>query len=91
MRVNIHWIDSESIKDKSNIRKLKPMSGILVPGGFGERGVEGKILAINYARINKIPYFGICFGMQLAVIEAARNMSKLKMLIHLNLVKPKIL
>ena len=78
VRVNIHWIDSEQIKNKSNIRKLKPMSGILVPGGFGERGVEGKILAINYARLNKIPYFGICFGMQLAVIEAARNLAKIK-------------
>ena len=78
VRVNIHWIDSETIKGKSNIKKLKSMSGILVPGGFGKRGVEGKILAINYARINKIPYFGICFGMQLAVIEAARNMTKIK-------------
>ena len=78
VRVNIHWIDSEKIKNKSNIRKLKSMSGILVPGGFGERGVEGKILAINYARLNKIPYFGICFGMQLAVIEAARNLAKIK-------------
>ena len=78
VRVNIHWIDSETIKGKSNIKKLKSMSGILVPGGFGKRGVEGKILAINYARINKIPFFGICFGMQLAVIEAARNMTKIK-------------
>ena len=78
VRVNIHWIDSETIKGRSNIKKLKSMSGILVPGGFGKRGVEGKILAINYARINKIPYFGICFGMQLAVIEAARNMTKIK-------------
>ena len=78
VRVNIHWIDSETIKGKSNTKKLKSMSGILVPGGFGKRGVEGKILAINYARINKIPYFGICFGMQLAVIEAARNMTKIK-------------
>jgi CTP synthase len=77
-KVNIHWVDSESIKNKSNARKLKSMSGILVPGGFGGRGVEGKILAINYARVNKIPYFGICFGMQLAVIEAARNMANIK-------------
>ncbi len=77
-KVNIHWVDSEGIKNKSNARKLKSMSGILVPGGFGGRGVEGKILAINYARVNKIPYFGICFGMQLAVIEAARNMAKIK-------------
>jgi len=53
------------------------MSGILIPGGFGKRGSEGKILAINYARTNKIPFFGICFGMQLAVIEAARNLAKI--------------
>ena len=77
-KVNIHWVDSEGIKNKSNARKLKSMSGILVPGGFGGRGVEGKILAINFARVNKIPYFGICFGMQLAVIEAARNMANIK-------------
>ena len=77
-KVNIHWVNSEGIKNKSNARKLKSMSGILVPGGFGGRGVEGKILAINYARVNKIPYFGICFGMQLAVIEAARNMANIK-------------
>ena len=78
VKVNIHWIDSETIKNKKNINKLKSMSGILVPGGFGKRGAEGKILAINFARINKIPYFGICFGMQLAVIEVARNMAKIK-------------
>ncbi|MDB9925903.1 CTP synthase [Hyphomicrobiales bacterium] len=77
-KVNIHWIDSEIIKNKKNMNKLKSMSGILVPGGFGKRGAEGKILAINFARINKIPYFGICFGMQLAVIEVARNMAKIK-------------
>ena len=75
--VKIHWIDSEKIKTKKNIRLLKSLSGILIPGGFGKRGSEGKILAINYARINKIPFFGICFGMQLAVIEAARNLAKI--------------
>ena len=75
--VKIHWIDSEKIKTKKDTKLLKSMSGILIPGGFGKRGSEGKILAINYARTNKIPFFGICFGMQLAVIEAARNLAKI--------------
>ena len=75
--VKIHWIDSEKIKTKKDISLLKSMSGILIPGGFGKRGSEGKILAINYARVNKIPFFGICFGMQLAVIEIARNLAKI--------------
>ena len=75
--VKIHWVDSEKIKTKKDIRLLKSMSGILIPGGFGKRGSEGKIFAINYARVNKIPFFGICFGMQLAVIEAARNLAKI--------------
>ena len=75
--VKIHWIDSEKIKTKNDTKLLKSMSGILIPGGFGKRGSEGKILAINYARTNKIPFFGICFGMQLAVIEAARNLAKI--------------
>ena len=75
--VKIHWIDSEKIKTKKDISLLKSMSGILIPGGFGKRGSEGKILAINYARINKIPFFGICFGMQLAVIEVARSLAKI--------------
>tara|TARA_Y100001970_G_scaffold57223_1_gene72491 strand:+ start:2875 stop:4506 length:1632 start_codon:yes stop_codon:yes gene_type:complete len=73
VKVNLKWIESEEL-DKSNIaQKLSCCNGILVPGGFGERGSEGKIMAINYARINNVPYFGICFGMQLAVIEMARN------------------
>ena len=75
--VKIHWIDSEKIKTKKDTKLLKSMSGILIPGGFGKRGSERKILAINYARTNKIPFFGICFGMQLAVIEAARNLAKI--------------
>ena len=73
VKVNLKWIESEEL-DKTNIaQKLSCCNGILVPGGFGERGSEGKIMAINYARINNVPYFGICFGMQLAVIEMARN------------------
>ena len=71
--VKIHWIDSENIS-KENVKEVfKGLHGIIVPGGFGNRGIEGMILAANYARENKIPYFGICLGMQIAVIEFARN------------------
>ena len=70
--VNVNYIDSETIT-KKNIKLLNKMNGIIVPGGFGNRGVEGKILAAEFARINSIPYFGICLGMQIAVIEYARN------------------
>jgi len=73
--VNIRWVDSDAFKKNGNKSKeLKDIQGILVPGGFGERGAEGKVAAVKYARENNIPYFGICFGMQLAVIEAARNL-----------------
>ena len=75
--VEITYLDSEKIT-KANVKKLKAMDGILVPGGFGNRGIEGKILAAQYARINKIPYLGICLGMQISVIEFARNVLKLK-------------
>jgi CTP synthase len=73
-RVNIHYIDSESIEQKG-VDSLKNMDAILVPGGFGKRGVEGKIAAIRYARENKVPYLGICLGMQLAVVEYARDVA----------------
>ncbi len=74
-KININWIDSESLeKESTNLKKIfKNSKGILVPGGFGSRGIEGKIKAIKYARENKIPFLGICLGMQLAVIEFARN------------------
>ena len=76
-KVNIHYIDSEEVeKDKGAC--LEGMDAILVPGGFGERGVEGKILAVKYAREKRIPYLGICLGMQVAVIEYARNVAGLK-------------
>ena len=78
IKVKINWIESEDLTISNLDNKLSQSDGILVPGGFGKRGSEGKILAINFARINKIPYFGICFGMQLAVIEVARNMAKIK-------------
>ncbi len=74
-RVNIFWVDSEDIESRGAQEMLKNMDGILVPGGFGIRGVEGKIAAAKYARENKIPYFGICLGMQCAVIEAARSLA----------------
>lgn len=77
-KVNITWIDSEVLK-KSNVAKyLKGVNGVIVPGGFGQRGVEGMILAAQYARTKKIPYLGICLGMQVAIIEFARNVLGLK-------------
>ncbi len=73
-KVNIHYFDSEEI-EKSGADCLSEMSAILVPGGFGNRGVEGKIATVKYARENKVPYLGICLGMQVAVIEYARHMA----------------
>jgi CTP synthase len=75
-KVKIHFIDSEEI-EKNGTDALKNMDAILIPGGFGKRGTEGKIQTIQYARENKIPYLGICLGMQLAVIEYARNVAGL--------------
>ncbi len=71
--VNINWVNSEELTEKTADELLSGSDGILVPGGFGDRGIEGKILAAKYARENDIPYFGICLGMQIAVIEYARN------------------
>jgi CTP synthase len=75
--VVIRYVDSEDL-EKDVARHLSGADGILVPGGFGSRGIEGKINAVTYARENMIPYFGICLGMQMAVIEAARNLGKMK-------------
>ena len=72
------WINSENLDNKKIIKELRGVDGILVPGGFGYRGIEGKISSIKYARENKIPFFGICLGMQLAVIEISRNILNLK-------------
>lgn len=77
IKVKLHWINSREFLRHEASKKLQSMHGILVPGGFGKDGVEGKIAAANYARENKVPYFGICLGMQSAVIEAARNLAKL--------------
>ncbi len=73
--INIHWIDSETITKETVNDVLADLDGIIVPGGFGSRGIEGMILAAQYARENFIPYFGICLGMQIAVIEYARNVA----------------
>jgi CTP synthase len=78
VRVKIDWIDSEVFEaEHEAVRQLEGVHGILVPGGFGERGTEGKIEAARFARERSVPYFGICFGMQMAVIEAARSLAKL--------------
>ena len=74
-RVKIDWIESEIFEKEDPAPWLEKVNGILVPGGFGERGAEGKILAARFARERKVPYFGICFGMQMAVIEAARSLA----------------
>ncbi|MEP1573589.1 CTP synthase [Roseibium album] len=75
VKVNLEWIESETFEKEDPSPYLEGVHGILVPGGFGERGAEGKIAAAHFARTRKIPYFGICFGMQMAVLEAARNMA----------------
>ena len=79
-RVEIDWVDCEDLERPGFgfAERLAAVNGILVPGGFGDRGAEGKIAAAKWARENKIPYFGICFGMQMAVIEAARNLAGIK-------------
>ena len=78
LKVNLIRIESDNLKPSDIKSKLKNVSGILIPGGFGKRGTEGKIAAIKYARVNKIPFLGICFGMQMAIIEFARNVLKIK-------------
>ena len=78
VRVNIHWLDAGALEDGEGLSDLNRYNGILVPGGFGERGIEGKIKAIQYARENKVPFFGICLGMHCAVIEFARSVVQLR-------------
>jgi len=78
VKVNLEWIDAKEFEDDAALSKLEKVDGILVPGGFGERGAEGKIAAAKFARERKIPYFGICFGMQMACIEAARNLANIQ-------------
>lgn len=78
VKVEIQWVDSEEIEKTGPERQLADVDGILIPGGFGERGIEGKIEAVNYARKKKVPFLGICLGMQCAVIEFARNVCKME-------------
>ena len=78
VKVNLVRIDSEKLKVSEIKKKLKNISGILIPGGFGKRGTDGKIEAIQYSRLNKIPFLGICYGMQMAIIEFARNQLNIK-------------
>ena len=73
VKVDVRWIDSETVTDENAARLLSDCQGVLVPGGFGSRGVEGKIAAIRYARENGVPFLGICLGMQMAVVEFARH------------------
>jgi CTP synthase len=79
-RVHVHldWVDSEVFEQDRAVQRLEEVNGILVPGGFGERGTPGKIEAVRFAREKNVPFFGICFGMQMAVIEAARNLAGLR-------------
>ena len=77
-KVELDWISSEIFEEEDTVEHLNGVHGILVPGGFGERGAEGKIQAVRFAREHRVPYFGICFGMQMAVIEAARNLAGLE-------------
>ncbi|MFC1732709.1 CTP synthase, partial [candidate division KSB1 bacterium] len=74
----IHWLSSHEFENKRKLEKLKKYQGIIVPGGFGETGIAGKLAVVQYAREKKIPYFGLCYGMQLMVIEYARNVLNIK-------------
>ncbi|MCX8084942.1 MAG: CTP synthase [Calditerrivibrio sp.] len=78
LRVNVKWIDAEDLEKMPPDKFFEDVNGILVPGGFGDRGVEGKINAVNFARVKNIPFFGICLGMQCAVIEFARNVLRME-------------
>ena len=77
MKVRLDWVDSEVFEQPGTVERLEGVHGILVPGGFGERGTEGKIEAVRFARERRVPFFGICFGMQMAVIETARHLAGL--------------
>ena len=77
VKVRLDWVDSEVFEQPGTVERLEGVHGILVPGGFGERGTEGKIEAVRFARERKVPFFGICFGMQMAVIETARHLAGL--------------
>jgi len=73
VKVKIHWVSAETIENENPVKILSPFDGILIPGGFGKRGIEGMILASKYARENQVPYLGICLGLQIAIVDFARN------------------
>ena len=75
VRVNLHWYESSNLENESDITSLDGVDAILIPGGFGKRGTEGMMRAVQFARMKNVPFFGVCFGMQIAVIDAARNMA----------------
>ncbi len=77
MQVDVRWVDSEDINDSNAAELLAGCAGIIVPGGFGNRGIEGMISAVCWARENQVPYLGICLGMQMAVVEFARHVAGL--------------
>ncbi|MBI4388966.1 MAG: CTP synthase, partial [Nitrospinae bacterium] len=77
VQVNLNWIDAEDLEKGEGMDLLRKSDGVLVPGGFGDRGIEGKIMSVGYARENKVPFFGICLGMHCAAIEFARSVAKL--------------
>ena len=78
VNIKFNWVDAEELENENGLKQLGNCDGILVPGGFGDRGIEGKISAVRFARENKVPYFGICLGMHCAAIEFARHVAKLK-------------
>ncbi|MDG1929025.1 MAG: CTP synthase, partial [Nitrospinaceae bacterium] len=78
VNIKFNWVDAEELENENGLKQLNNCDGILVPGGFGDRGIEGKISAVRFARENKVPYFGICLGMHCAAIEFARHVAKLK-------------
>ena len=83
-KVKIRWIEAPDLEDSGNTKKLEGVNGVIVPGGFGNRGSEGKIMGARWARENQIPYLGVCFGFQLATVEFARNVLGLELsLIHI--------
>ena len=88
--IRIHWVDSETLNQENCEEIFSCIDGIIVPGGFGERGISGMILSAQFARERNIPYLGICLGMQIAVIEYARNVAGIKAVsyTHLNIIFP---
>ena len=85
--VNIKWVDSEELNEGNVAEVLGDVQGILVPGGFGDRGIDGKITAIKYARENNVPFLGLCLGMQLSIVEYARHICGLEAVSYTHLIR----